>query len=470
MNIPTILAALAIPLAACATEPKPQPAFDTFVKGVLDAVPEAPSFGIAVVKDGRTIYLHNADTPYYIGSTTKAYTGLACAILATRGRIDLDVPVSKYLPEVTLANAPTLRSFLTHTSGIENTGIVMRTAYTGEYINGQLASLLNDSRTIKPGFSYDNLGYVVASLVIERVMAKPWQDALAELVFKPLGMHHTTARMSEAQKWGMPVPYTVNRGGRLEPVTLLKTDKTMHAAGGIVTTPRDLARWLDANIRKEGGGIPRAAFDEAQKLQTPVTPDRMGFTTRGYGFGWFVGGYHGEEALEHGGGYPGWSSLFSFMPERQIGVGVMTNSSSAIGQRMLMTITSFVDDVLLGKTVDVDARLTAVRAEVAKGRTAMAAELEKRAQRPWMLKHANEAYTGRYENPSIGTLTIASEGGHLVASLANLHAVLEAFTEAESARVEMVPGSGEVLRFKFSEGADRPQAVAWESDTFARVP
>src|SRR5437870_2793978 len=111
MNIRMILAALTIALAACANAPKQQPVFDKFVQGVLDAVPETPSFGIAVVQDRRPIYLRNADTPYYIGSTTKAYTGLACAILATRGVIDLDAPVSRYLPEVTMANAPTLRAF-----------------------------------------------------------------------------------------------------------------------------------------------------------------------------------------------------------------------------------------------------------------------------------------------------------------------------------------------------------------------
>src|SRR5437870_3889933 len=74
-----------------------------------------------------------------------------------------------------------------------------------------------------------------------------------------------------------------------------------------------------------------------------------------------------------------------------------------------------------------------------------------RAAAGWSVdEHPNEAYTGRYHNPLFGMLVIAKEGDHLVASLANLHAVLEAFTEPETARVEMVPGSGEVLRFTFT--------------------
>ena len=100
----------------------------------------------------------------------------------------------------------------------------------------------------------------------------------------------------------------------------------------------------------------------------------------------------------------------------------------------------------------------------------MAADIEKRAQRPWMLKHANEVYAGRYDNAAIGTVTIAPEGDHLVASLANLHAVLEPFTDPESARVELVPGSGELLRLQFADGDERPKSLTWADDTFVRLP
>ena len=463
-----IMLLVALGVAGCATVPKETATIDRFVDQVLKDVPEAPSLGIAVVQDGRTLYLRNPQTPYYIGSTTKAYTGLAVSILAQRGQLDLDAPISKYLPEVTLSNAPTLRALLDHTSGIENNAIVFRTAFTGEHTPAQLVSLINQSKTIKPGFRYDNLGYVIASLIMERVTGKPWQQVLDELVFTPLHMDHTTAYMSEAQKWSMPKAYTATRQGGMEVLNYMKNDQMMHAAGGIVTTPADLARWLNANLRKEGGGIPRAAFDEAQKKQVATEPERGDFKTHGYGFGWFLAEYKGLQAYEHGGGFPGWQSYYSFIPEKNIGVGVMVNAGGP-SRNVLMATTNFIYDLLLGANPDPVARAAAVKEGMDKGRASMLADVEKRSKRPWQLKHANDAYAGRYENPALGTLVIRQEGDRLYASHFNLRSVLEAFTEPETARVEMVPGSGEVLRFKFPEGADKPESVRWGDDVFTRV-
>ena len=469
MGMRTLAAALLLLATGCSSYPANPAAkdIDHFVNEVLSTVKEVPSLGIAVVQDGRVVYLHQPKTAYYIGSTTKAYTGLACAILAARGELDLDAPITKYLPEVTLKNPPTLRAFLTHTSGIQNSGVVFRTAYTGEHTPEQLVSLLSLSTPGKPGFRYDNLGYVVASLVLQRVTGKPWQIALNDLVFKPLGMNHTTAYMSEAKKWPMPSPYWVNRKGELEPMTLMKNDQMMHAAGGIVTTPEDLARWLNANILRTGGGIPRAAFDEAEKLQVETVTQRGDFKSRGYGFGWYPADYNGEAAMFHGGGFPGWQSFFSFLPERKIGVGVMTNAAGPAG-RALTLVTSYIYDRLLGKNPDGPARLQQFKADLDKARTAMLADVEKRSKRPWMLQHSNDAYTGSYFNPMIGTLTIQTEGDHLVASMPNLRAPLEAFTEPETARVELVPGEGEVLRFAFTDPA-KAESVKWGDDVFTRV-
>lgn len=463
-----LLTALIAVVAACASAPKEAPEIGRFVDQVLRDVPEAPTLGVVVVQDGRTIYVHERQTAYYIGSTTKAYTGLACAIFATRGQLDLDAPISKYLPEVTMSNPPTIRALLTHTSGIENNGIVFRTAFTGEHTASQLVQMINQSKTITPGFHYDNLGYVIASLILERITGKPWQRVLDETVFTPLGMDHTTAYMSEAQKWTMYKPFQASRRGTMEVLNYVKNDQMMHAAGGIVTTPSDLAKWLNANIHKEGGGIPRAAFEEAQRVQVQTSDDRGGFKRRGYGFGWYQAEIDGQSAFEHGGGFPGWQTEFSFVPDKQMGVGVMTNSSGP-GQRVLLAVTSFAYDVMMGKNPDPVARAASLKADIDKGRAGMLAEMEKRSKRQWQLKHPNDAYTGRYENPTFGTVVIRTEGDHLVASLANLKSVLEAFTEPETARVEMVPGSGEVFRFKFAAGMEKPVSVDWGTDTFVRV-
>jgi CubicO group peptidase (beta-lactamase class C family) len=460
------LALLLALAAACASTERPD--IGAFVDQTLREVPVMPSIGIAAVKDGRVVYLHEPNTAYYIGSTTKAYTGLACAILAQRGQLDLDAPITKYLPEVTLAKAPTLRAFLTHTSGIANEPIVFRTAFTGDHTPQQLIALLNASKPAQPGFQYDNLGYVVASLVLERVTGKPWQDVLDELVFAPLGMRHTTAYMSKAGR--LPTGYTFDRRGELSPVTLAKNDRMMHAAGGMVTTPSDLARWLEANVSNGRIGskqvIPAAAFEEAHRLQVATDSVKRGeFKSRGYGFGWYQGTYNGEEILFHGGGYPGWLSLFSAMPRRGVAVGVMTNTSSPLAQAMAGFIAASIYDRLLDKP---NVKLADMKEQVARGKKMLLADIEKRAQRPWTLTHGRDAYVGRFENPLYGTVAIEQRGDKLWASLAQLQSVLEPFVEPESARVELVPEAGEV--FFFHAAADgRVDSFRWRDEVFRRV-
>src|SRR5512132_3938859 len=89
-------------VCACATaSARKDPAardIDRFVEKTLAAIPDVPSLGIAVVRNGQTHYLHENQTSYYIASSTKSFTALACAILASRGLIDLDAPVTRYLP------------------------------------------------------------------------------------------------------------------------------------------------------------------------------------------------------------------------------------------------------------------------------------------------------------------------------------------------------------------------------------
>ena len=468
-----IIGLLLLALGCAAAAPPPDFDIDNFTNVILSQISDLPSAGVAAVKDGRVVYLKNANTAYYIGSTTKAYTGLACAILATRGQLDLDAPVSKYLPES--GSAVTLRAFLTHTSGIRNSGIVYRTAYTGEHTPQQLAAMLRDSTPIKPGFRYDNLGYVVASLVIERITGKPWQQELDALVFQPLGMTHTTAYMSTAKRWTMAKPYYRNRAGDVVPLQFEKVDSTMHAAGGIVTTPADLARWLLANLGKgriDGKQlIPAAAFEEALKLQVPTTAERPDFKGNGYAFGWFHGDFHGQHALFHGGGYEGWHSWFAMLPEQQIGAGVLTNINDPADDAADL-IVSYALDRLTDKpdlATTYSKRIVAVTDRLTTTKFMMVDETAKRAQRPWSLTHPNAAYTGRYTNPLFGTLTIEERGGKLYASIGRLTSLIEAFTKPETARVELTPGSGEPLIFAWS-GGKKPDAVTWGDDKFVRVP
>ena len=465
--------------AACRTTSITQPAdptareLDSFFQRTLREVPEVKSLGVAIVRDGKPYFASaygfadsekqipaTAHTGYYIASSTKSYTGLACAILAARGKLDLDAPIARYLPEVTSdAGKITLRQFLTHTEPIENDPINFRTAYSGEHTPAMLASMLNSSTPRKPGFQYDNLGYVVASLVIERVTGKPWQRALDEIVFEPLGMHETTAYMSEAGRRPIAMPYEPNRQGEVVRSQFVKTDQMMHAAGGIVTTPADLARWLAANINESGPG-----FAEAHRRQVETTQQREMFKASGYGFGWYVADYAGDKMLFHLGGFEGFRAHVSFMPEKKIGVAIVTNSGGWSGG-LLSFLAAHVYDRLLGRAAN-DPLPKLVEGWKGQHDKFVAGAAE-RAKRTWMLKHPNATYVGRYDNPLWGPMLIEQRGDKLYASLENLTSVVEPFTEPESARVEIVPNQGSVLRFTFD--GDAVTSLKWDDVVFQRV-
>lgn len=195
---------------------------DPFVRGLVDEG-YVPGIAIAVVtrdgpaylrgfgvRDVRTREPVTPQTGFYIASSTKSFTGTLAALLHQRGVISLDAPLSRYLPELRM-NAPlsadsvTLRSLLTHTSGLRNEPVVFRTAFSGVHDDAMLVRLLAQSTPIPRTYRYDNLGYVVAALAMERATGRDWQDLLRDELFRPLGMMHTTARVSEARAAGWPL-------------------------------------------------------------------------------------------------------------------------------------------------------------------------------------------------------------------------------------------------------------------------
>ncbi|HEU0013073.1 MAG TPA: serine hydrolase domain-containing protein, partial [Longimicrobium sp.] len=195
---------------------------DPFVRRWVDEG-YVPGMAVVVVRRGGPVYLRGfgvrdvrtrepvtPSTVFYIASSTKSFTGTLAAVLAQRGTIDLDAPLSRWLPELRMraplsADSITLRSLLTHTAGFENGPVTFRTAFSGDHDPATLLRLLGESTPRERTYSYDNLGYVVAAMAMERAAGRPWQDLLRIEVFAPLGMTRTTARVSEAQAAGWPM-------------------------------------------------------------------------------------------------------------------------------------------------------------------------------------------------------------------------------------------------------------------------
>ena len=188
------------------------------VMNALIALDMSPGVGIVVVRDTQIVYMKGfgyadveakrpftPETAFYIASTTKSFTGLASALLDRKGVFKLDAPLHQYLPALKLkapldADSITIRSLLSHTHGISNSGpVVIRLAYSGEY-NGdaELLKFLEQHEAAKTGraYSYGNIGYNVAALAMDAATKKSWKDVLQAELFTPLGMKRTSAQLA----------------------------------------------------------------------------------------------------------------------------------------------------------------------------------------------------------------------------------------------------------------------------------
>ena len=457
------------------------------------AAESLPGMSVVVVSDTGVLLLEShgfADiearipvtprTLFYIASSTKSFTGLAAALLDRDGVLSLDAPLSRYLPELELhpplsADSITIRALLTHTHGISNDGpIVFRTAFSGEHDPAMLGRLLAEHGPDERGtaFHYGNIGYNVASLAIDRATGRSWKEVLDELVLAPAGMRQTTAWLSRADRRLLAQPYAPADTG-VDRIPYVKSDGNMHAAGGLVSSAADLARWLEVNINQgmlDGRRVfPADIMREVHRLQVPHGDGSERWPRHGYGLGWQRATLGGDTLVHHFGGFAGFDAHVSFMPGRRIGVAVLVNGG--FGGGLMDRVSRYVYDVLAaGADPDAAARATVdelvpllagVRARIGANRT------ERRA-RPQELPHPLRAYAGTYENPSFGRMVWTVEDGRLAARIGALTSVAEAFRAAENVlRVELVPGSGSTVRFTVEGG--RAVRLVWNDVTFERV-
>lgn len=436
------------------------------------------------VRDVETREPVTPRTGFYIASSTKSFTGTLAALLASRGVVDLDTPLSQYLPELRMnpplsADSVTLRALLTHTSGLRNSPITFRTAYSGEHDDALLVRILAQSEPRPRTYAYDNLGYVVAALAIERATGRDWQDLLRSEVFHPLGMMHTTARVSEAQAGGWPLasPHMTLPEG-IQRIPNLKTDNTMHAAGGMLTTPEDLARWLQAQLthgRVDGRAVlPEAVVREAHRPQAMHTDTFYRYERRGYGLGWQTADYEGERMIHHFGGFEGWRTHVSFLPERGIGVAVLMNESGPISGNVADVIATYAYDLALGRP-GAGAKYAAERRQLmdnaATWRQRILDDRANRARRPPTPDERKPFFAGTYENEMMGTVTVRlNEQRELWATVGGLSARMDPFTRPDALRVELLPGRGQPVLFHFRDDRTPADSATIDGRVFRRRP
>lgn len=419
----------------------------------------AAGFGVADIGSGRTV---TPDTLFYVASTTKSFTGTAAALLAHRGALDLDAPISRYLPSLRLQeplspDAITVRDLLTMTHGIDNEGpVVFRTAFSGVHDRDLLLSLLARHAPAEKAraFDYGNLGYNVFSLMLDGESEGAWKEILRRELFAPLGMNDTVATLDGVDPGRLAWPHGTTPDG-FERLRYTKAAGNMHAAGGHVSSVLDLARWLEAHLnqgRVDGAQVlPPAVIAETHRQQAEQNRDFGSYHRHGWGLGWDLGTYDGELLVHRFGSYAGFRSHVSFLPERGIGVAVQVNDGM-LGSFLPDAVANAIYDRLLekpGLEAAAADRLEKLSKMATMGRGRLRQELDKRAERQKPLPHPVSAYVGSYENEELGRMEWRLEGDDLVARIGLAESDAEVYdADAEKLRVELA-GGGQVVQFVF---------------------
>ncbi|HKY26739.1 MAG TPA: serine hydrolase domain-containing protein [Pyrinomonadaceae bacterium] len=478
-------------------------AYDARLRQTLTTFPDLPAIAIVVIKDDKPIFLRaygmadkeagikaDTDTLFYTGSSTKSFTALAAAMMDQEGKIKFSDPVTKYTSGIRFKNEIpdkiTIQNLLTHTSGLRNVALINRLAFTGQIDQRELDHVLAEGTTFNDAnfgkYAYTNLGYNIYGLALHYHLNKKWQDLLQERIFAPAGLKHTTAYVSKARtkKYKIAAPYVIDTdaadAGKMVRSRLDKTDENMQSAGGIFMSISDLGRWLNLNMNggKLGGKqvIPADLFRNVHTGYTKSTRNEPPFSGDGeYGLGWQIGKYRNEKVIYHHGGYPGYRSHVSFMPDKKIAVGVLVNND-ALGGRLADMVAAYAYDWWL-RTVNFEADYEKQLQDTVKAferrRQGITAEAAQRAKREWQLTNPFADYAGKYTNDLFGTIEIVAKENALAVRMGNINTVATPYTEKDTIRVVMQPGGGgDVIGFvKDADGKFGSLSIA--GVTFTKV-
>jgi len=356
------------------------------------------------------------DTKFRLGSLTKQFTATLVLLLQQDGKLNIQDPVSKYLPDTPKTwEKITLANLLGHTSGIPNFTDTKEFAVwrmAPHTTDEELAFFRDKPLDFEPGskFAYSNSNFEVLGAVIEKVSGEKYADLLRKRIFDPLGMNDTGLDSDELILPKRAEGYMPGPKGLV--VARSESMSVPWAAGSIYSTTGDLLKWEHGLF---GGKILNA---DSLKLMT--TPGKGN-----YGLGVFIEDKDGVKVVSHGGGIEGFNTHLAYAPDRKIAVVVLSNvNGSAPG-----TMGGQLMDTMLGKKVTL---------------------ADERKPVP-IAKEALAKFVGVYDLAPTFALTVAIDGDHLTAqgtgqpALAlmyqgekNGHPIF--FVPQPNAEIEFVPG------------------------------
>ncbi|WP_332875911.1 serine hydrolase [Massilia sp. S19_KUP03_FR1] len=304
--------------------------------------PNEPGAVVLVAKDGKTIFrkaygLADAakgtpmtpDMQLRLGSITKQFTSTAILLLVDEGKIKLDDDITRFLPDYPARGKRiTVENLLNHTSGIASyTSQPDFEARMTEDVS--VAAMIDRFKNLPldfdPGsaYRYSNSGYFLLGAIIEKVSGQSYADFLEQRIFKPLGMNDTAYEGKQHGKATFAAGHTKADKG-FEPSAPLSMTQP-YAAGALVSTVDDLARW---DVAVASGKLLKPATWQRAFAKTTLTDGKVS----GYAYGWGNGTVRGVPTIGHDGGINGFSTSAIRVPSAHVYVVVLHNTDSGIAK------------------------------------------------------------------------------------------------------------------------------------------
>jgi CubicO group peptidase (beta-lactamase class C family) len=423
--------AMATPLLSAAQTSKQLTEFDRFVKkGMKDW--DIPGLAVVVVKNNKIIYeaglgvkelgkpdLVDTQTIFACASTTKAMTAACIGMLVDEGKLKWNDKVVRHLPEFRLydpyiTSEITIRDLLTHNTGVGNADFLWGSMHiSSEEILRRMA-MVKPSYSMRSSFIYQNIFYLVAGAVIERVSGKPWGEFIHERIFNPLEMKRTVPFSKDALKLGNQTSAHFKIKGKVEVITHSNADD-IAPAGAVWASIHDMGKWtlcmLDSGKYAGGRLVQPQTWSELFKPQV-VVPDEEFYPSmqltlpnwKTYGLGWFQHDYKGSKVNFHTGSLDGSVAIHAQLPDHKLGIYVFSNLDHAEFRHALIYKTF--DLFALGGTRDWSADLRQVYNERHLQAEKVAHEFEAKREQNTKPSVSLDQFAGTYKDDLFGEVSV----------------------------------------------------------------
>ena len=400
-----------------------------------------PGLAITVVKDGKVLLSRgygirelgkntrvNSKTLFGMMSTTKAMTAVGMGMLVDEGKVRWSDPVIKHLPHFKVADSYVtrelkIRDLFTHNGGLGNADFLW--AWTPSLSSEKIVERMqyaDQAYSLRNGFIYQNIMYLVAGQVIERVSGMSWEEFMKKRLFTPLGMNDTFATLNLAGNYQNRSSAHYEIDGEIRIIPEMTAD-AVAPAGSAWSTADDVGKWVDfllGNTTVNGKKLLKdATHAELLKPHTIIPKNQFYPTTSltkpnwtTYGLGWFQHDYRGEMINFHTGSLAGRTAIVGLIRDKKVGVYIFGNLDHAEVRHALMykvfDMFAF-DDFKRDWSTEMKTLYGGIKERNEK-QLQTARTTRKKNTKPSL---SLEAYAGKYSDQFYGTMEVKMVNGKL---------------------------------------------------------